>query len=109
MLKVEKLIYLSLRDANEKYPIATAKIEVMYNASELKMERWYGGNLNRICKLKDQPAYLLVSHDNMTLDVAINADDIKLNDLRALAKEHDINADATRKKEDILKELYTKI
>jgi hypothetical protein len=102
-------MFMSLRDAERKYPIATAKIEMMYNANELKMERWYGGNLNRICKLKDQPIYLMVSHDNRTMDIAINPDDIKMNDLRALAKEHDVNADATRKKEDIIKELYTKI
>jgi hypothetical protein len=109
MLKASDLTFLSMRDAETKYPVATAKIEKMYNASEVKMDRWYGGNLARLCKIKDMPIWLMVSSQNKTIDIAIDPNSIKITELRTLAKDYDINTDATRKKDDILRELATKL
>jgi hypothetical protein len=104
MLELSNLIFINHRNANEKYPLATAKIEKMYTPSELKMERWYGGNLKKVCKLKDSPVVLLAT-DKETIDIAIDLKSVKPGELKSRAKELEIDIGPLTK-EEIIKKVY---
>lgn len=74
----EKKFIIIYTDFLDQYPYTTTKLERLYDPEDLGFtDRFFGGNIHKVGKIKGKPFMILASQDNKTMGLYIPNDKMK--------------------------------
>lgn len=105
----EKKIILTDVETLRQYPYATTKLAGLYPPITFGFtDRFFGGQIQKVAKVKDKPYYLLVNKDSVSIGIYIRNEDLKeftVPELKKLADRYKKKYSITTKKEELIDQL----
>ena len=109
---IEKKIIITELEWIKEYPYKTTPLERTYPPITFGItDRYFGGQVYKMAKVKGKPYYILVNKDDVTIGLHIRNEDVpnlSYFDLQKLSAKYKLPCGNKAKKEEIVEQLLTK-